>query len=81
MGHSTLSVPSHPQTLTKMCSPCADVEVLTKIYMALGTPHADPTWAGLRHMPGFVEFQPTPAPGLRKLFPASIVGVSGAGGG
>ena len=52
----------------------ADVEVLTKIYMALGTPTED-SWAGLRNMPAFMEFQPTPAPGLRKLFPASLVGV------
>ena len=55
----------------------ADVEVLTKIYMALGTP-TDDSWAGLRNMPAFMEFQPTPAPGLRKLFPASLVGVGGA---
>lgn len=52
----------------------ADVEVLTKIYMALGTP-TDESWGGLRAMPAFMEFQPTPAPGLRKIFPASIVGV------
>jgi hypothetical protein len=50
------------------------VEVLTKIFMALGTP-TDESWAGLRAMPGFVEFQATPAPGLRKTFPSSIVGV------
>ena len=52
------------------------MEVLTKIYMALGTP-TDDTWAGLRAMPAFMEFQPTPAPGLRKLFPASLAGVRG----
>ena len=48
----------------------SDVEVLTKVFMALGTP-ADEEWAGLRHMPGFVEFQATPAPPLRSLFPAA----------
>lgn len=53
----------------------SDVEVLTKVYMALGTP-TDESWAGLRAMPAFMEFQPTPAPGLRKIFPASIVGAS-----
>ncbi|KAL4457820.1 hypothetical protein ABPG75_012685 [Micractinium tetrahymenae] len=49
----------------------SDVEVLTKIFMALGTP-TDESWGGLRAMPAFMEFQPTPAPGLRKIFPASI---------
>jgi hypothetical protein len=53
------------------------VEVLTKVYMALGTP-SDASWGGLRNMPAFVEFQQTPAPGLRKIFPASVVGVSSA---
>ncbi len=51
------------------------MEVLTKVYMALGTP-TDESWGGLRAMPAFMEFQPTPAPGLRKIFPSSIVGVS-----
>lgn len=51
------------------------MEVLTKVYMALGTP-SDASWGGLRNMPAFVEFQQTPAPGLRKIFPASVVGVS-----
>ncbi|KAL4420086.1 hypothetical protein ABPG77_004351 [Micractinium sp. CCAP 211/92] len=49
----------------------SDVEVLTKVYMALGTP-TDESWGGLRAMPAFMEFQPTPAPGLRKIFPSSI---------
>ncbi|KAL4858043.1 Cyclin-dependent kinase D-1 [Chlorella vulgaris] len=53
----------------------SDVEVLTKVYMALGTP-SDASWGGLRNMPAFVEFQQTPAPGLRKIFPASVVGAS-----
>ncbi|PRW56229.1 Cyclin-dependent kinase D-1 [Chlorella sorokiniana] len=53
----------------------SDLEVLGKIYNALGTPQ-DEGWAGLRAMPGFVEFQATPAPGLRKLFPASMIGAS-----
>lgn len=52
-----------------------DVEVLTKVYLALGTP-TDESWGGLRAMPAFVEFQATPAPGLRKLFPDTVVGVS-----
>ncbi len=39
------------------CSrPSADLEVLGKIYNALGTPQ-DEGWGGLRAMPGFVEFQ------------------------
>lgn len=46
----------------------SDVEVLTKIFTALGTP-TDPDWGGLRHMPAFVEFQPVTAPPLRQLFP------------
>ncbi|KAI7838280.1 hypothetical protein COHA_007934 [Chlorella ohadii] len=53
----------------------SDLEVLGKIYNALGTPQ-DEGWGGLRAMPGFVEFQATPAPGLRKLFPASMIGAS-----
>ena len=36
--------------------PSADLEVLGKIYNALGTPQ-DEGWGGLRAMPGFVEFQ------------------------
>ena len=55
---------------------CADVEVLAKVYLALGTP-TDESWAGLRAMPAFLEFHPTPAPGLRKTFPASLPGVRG----
>ena len=52
----------------------SDVEVLTKIFMALGTPQ-DEDWGGLRAMPHFVEFQRTPAPGLRKTFPPGLPGV------
>ena len=54
------------------------MEVLTKVFMALGTP-TDDSWAGLRHMPAFMEFQQTPAPPLRKIFPPSIVGVRRGG--
>eukprot|EP00887_Chlorella_sp_A99_P001381 scaffold8.g1381.t1 len=49
----------------------SDVEVLTKIFMALGTPQ-DEDWGGLRAMPSFVEFQATPPPGLRKTFPPGL---------
>lgn len=45
----------------------SDLEVLTKIFTALGTP-TDPEWAGLRLMPAFVEFAPTPATPLQRLF-------------
>jgi cyclin-dependent kinase 7 len=44
-----------------------DIEVLTKIFTALGTP-TDIDWGGLRHMPGFVEFSATTAPPLKQLF-------------
>lgn len=47
----------------------SDVEVLTKIYTALGTPTDKETWAGLKNMPNFVEFQETPAPPLKTIFP------------
>jgi len=47
-----------------------DVGVLTKIFTALGTP-TDAEWAGLRYMPGFVEFQPVSAPSLKSLFPGA----------
>lgn len=46
----------------------SDVGVLTKIFAALGTPR-DTDWGGLRAMPAFVEFQETPAPLLRSIFP------------
>lgn len=46
----------------------SDIEVLTKIFTALGTP-TDADWGGLRHMPGFVEFSTTTAPPLKQLFP------------
>jgi cyclin-dependent kinase 7 len=46
----------------------SDIDVLTKIFSALGTP-TDPEWAGLRHMPSFVEFEATPAAPLQNLFP------------
>ncbi|KAK2078581.1 hypothetical protein QBZ16_003421 [Prototheca wickerhamii] len=45
----------------------SDVGVLTKIYSALGTPR-DAAWGGLRAMPAFVEFQPTPPTPLRSIF-------------
>jgi cyclin-dependent kinase 7 len=45
-----------------------DIEVLTKIFNALGTP-TDPDWGGLRNMPGFVEFSATTASPLKQLFP------------
>jgi cyclin-dependent kinase 7 len=48
----------------------SDVEVLSKIFTALGTP-TDPEWGGMRAMPGFVEFAPTRAPPLAELFPAA----------
>uniref|UniRef100_A0A1D1ZS62 [RNA-polymerase]-subunit kinase n=1 Tax=Auxenochlorella protothecoides TaxID=3075 RepID=A0A1D1ZS62_AUXPR len=46
----------------------SDVGVLNKIFTALGTPR-DANWGGLRAMPAFVEFQPTPPAPLRSLFP------------
>lgn len=46
----TLHVSPYPPRLH------TDLEVLGKIYNALGTPQ-DEGWAGLRAMPGFVEFQ------------------------
>ena len=51
----------------------SDIEVLTKIFSALGTP-TDTEWGGMRNMPGFVEFTATRAPPLRQLFPASVSG-------
>lgn len=48
----------------------SDVEVLTKIFTALGTP-TDERWGGLIDMPGFVEFQSTPPPPLKIIFPAA----------
>lgn len=45
----------------------SDIEVLTKIFGSLGTPK-DAEWAGLRHMPGFIEFSPVEAPPLRQIF-------------
>ena len=46
----------------------SDIEVLTKIFTALGTP-TDAEWGGLRHMPGFVEFSATKASPLKQIFP------------
>lgn len=46
----------------------SDVEVLSKIFAALGTP-TDAEWAGLKYMPGFVAFQETKALPLVSQFP------------
>lgn len=46
----------------------SDVEVLSKIFAALGTP-TDPDWCGLKNMPGFIKFQETKATPLKTLFP------------
>lgn len=48
----------------------SDIEVLSKIFEALGTPKDD-NWAGMKHLPGFVPFQKTEAPPLRTLFPGA----------
>lgn len=45
-----------------------DVEVLSKIFNALGTPK-DTDWAGLRNMPGFIEFPSREGRPLESLFP------------
>lgn len=57
----------------------SDVGVLNKIFTALGTPR-DANWGGLRAMPAFVEFQPTPPAPLRSLFPNVAVVSWGVGG-
>lgn len=46
----------------------SDVEVLSKIFSALGTPK-DKDWAGLKCLPGFVAFRERDAPPLKSIFP------------
>jgi serine/threonine protein kinase len=45
-----------------------DIEQLTKIFAALGTPTKD-TWPDATALPNFVEFTAVPAPPLRQQFP------------
>ena len=47
----------------------SDIDQLSKIFAAFGTPKAD-QWPDLTKLPDYVEYQFVPAPSLRSLFPA-----------
>lgn len=46
----------------------SDIDQLGKIFQALGTPTSD-QWPGVTHLPCYVEFQKTPAPSMKSMFP------------
>ncbi|CAN6902580.1 hypothetical protein Bca4012_094241 [Brassica carinata] len=46
----------------------SDIDQLSKIFAAFGTPKAD-QWPDMKNLPDYVEYQFVPAPSLRSLFP------------
>ncbi|CAH8391068.1 unnamed protein product [Eruca vesicaria subsp. sativa] len=47
----------------------SDIDQLSKIFAAFGTPNAD-QWPDVKNLPDYVEYQFVPAPSLRSLFPS-----------
>ncbi|XP_013603333.1 PREDICTED: cyclin-dependent kinase D-3 [Brassica oleracea var. oleracea] len=47
----------------------SDIDQLSKIFAAFGTPKAD-QWPDMKKLPDYVEYQFVPAPSLRSLFPS-----------
>jgi len=47
-----------------------DLEVLSKMFAALGTP-SEACWPGAADLPGYLPFHPRPAPPLRPQFPGA----------
>jgi hypothetical protein len=46
----------------------SDIEQLSLIFQNLGTP-SEAVWPGAKGLPNYVEFQATPAPPLKSIFP------------